>query len=51
MHISAIDKECLKEFLNEIIEYIFKHDPCDEIRLCLYHYENAEGKVAVNKEV
>jgi len=51
MHISAITKAELERFLTLLISYVFQKDCCDEIRLCLYHNENAEGKLQVNKEI
>ncbi|EAS07478.2 hypothetical protein TTHERM_00572140 (macronuclear) [Tetrahymena thermophila SB210] len=51
MHVSAVDQKNLDQFLNQIIQYIFKNDSCDEIRFCIYHHENEEGNMQVHKEI
>ncbi|KAL4510652.1 hypothetical protein ABPG72_004806 [Tetrahymena utriculariae] len=51
MHVSAVDQNNLDQFLNQIIQYIFKNDSCDEIRFCIYHHENEEGNMQVHKEI
>ena len=35
----------------QTIDFIFKVDQCEEIRIALFHQEGEDGKLAVNKDV
>lgn len=41
----------LENALEKVIEFIWLRIPCDHIRVDVFHFENAEGKVSVNPEV
>ena len=48
---SCLNKDFYNIVCKKIINYIWETDPCDEIRISLYHYEFDGKNIGINKEI
>ncbi|EGR31943.1 hypothetical protein IMG5_099710, partial [Ichthyophthirius multifiliis] len=50
LHISCIEKSFYNSIINTLVDYIWKNDTCDDIRVNLF-YQQEENKLQLNKFV
>lgn len=49
-HISVINKDNKNEIFDQALKYIWLHTHCHSIRLNLYHFKDADGKLKADPE-
>lgn len=51
-HVSCKNKENFDTIIELLVNFIWKNDPCQEIRVNLFHYINEnQTTLGVNKEI
>jgi len=51
LHFTTEDREVYQDFLSQFIEYLWKNDECSEIKISLYHLEDANGNFGSDKNL
>lgn len=51
LHLTCLNVRNYQKILNEVINFIFVNDPCDEIRVNLFHRLNENQKLEADKEI
>jgi len=51
LHFTTEDREMYHDFLAQFIEHLWKNDECNEIKISLYHLEDANGNFGSDKNL
>lgn len=51
LHFTTEDREMYHDFLSQFVEYLWKNDECSEIKISLYHLEDANGNFGSDKNL
>lgn len=51
LHFTAEDRELYGDFLSQFVEYLWKNDECNEIKISLYHLEDKNGNFGSDKNL
>jgi len=51
LHFTSEDREMYHDFLAKFVEYLWKNDECNEIKICLYHIEDQNGNLGADKNL
>lgn len=51
LHFTSADRERYQEFLGKFVEYLWKSDECNEIKISLYYLEDQNSNLGADKQL